>query len=118
MRPIIGRPSNEIYNLYNNFTCNNMGDVMRSPNLPIRDQLQNPNINNDDMQDLWLLIEMSPIDIKSMVWFVMRKSGMLYVDIARAFGVSKQYVHQDINKFENDLKNYEPKLYKKLKGDK
>lgn len=69
----------------------------------VRDGMINPDLSNSDMKSLWLLVELSPINIQSMVWFIMRKSGMRYTDIGKAFGVSKQAVQQAVQIFNDRL---------------
>lgn len=69
----------------------------------LRDKMINPDLSNTDMKSLWLLVELSPINIQSMVWFIMRKSGMRFTDIGKAFGVSKQAVQQAVQIFEERL---------------
>lgn len=68
------------------------------------ENLHSTTLNIQDMKDLWVLVEISPVDIKHLVWYVMRRSGMKYVDIGNSFGVSKQNVFDAIKRFETKLK--------------
>lgn len=68
------------------------------------EDLHSDNLDLENMKDLWVLVELSPIDIKHLVWYVMRKSGMKYIDIGNAFGVSKQRVHEAIKEFEKKIR--------------
>lgn len=68
------------------------------------ERLHSTELNLQDMKDLWVLVELSPFEIRNLVWYVMRKAGMRYIDIGNAFGVSKQNVFDGIKRFERKIK--------------
>jgi DNA-binding MarR family transcriptional regulator len=91
-------------NSYNYSNTDNNVSGMRPMKTHQLESLHNDQLSIQDMKDLWVLVELSPIDIKHLVWYVMRRSGMRYSDIGNAFGVTKQRVHEAIKQFEKKIK--------------